>query len=77
MNIIEDNLTTFHQFHWYLFLGESKNSCITSSLLSLIMASMLSLIEYITDSWSLSMKEINLFTIVNWILYISDDDDVF
>ena len=36
------------------------------------MISMLSLFERITCSLSLSMKEINLFAIVNWIFHASD-----
>ena len=33
---------------------------------------MLSLFEYITHSSLLAMKEIKLFTIVNWLFHVSD-----
>ena len=36
------------------------------------MISMLSLLERITHSSSLSMEEIKLFAIVNWIFHMSD-----
>ena len=57
---------------WYLFLSELKSSFITSSASSLIMISVLSLFEWITHSSSLSMEEIKLFAIVNWIFHVSD-----
>ena len=41
---------------------------ITSSAASLIIISMLSLLECITYSSSLSMEEIKLFSVVHWIL---------
>ena len=52
------------KLHWYLFLSKTKKLFITSFALSLIMISMLSLFEYITRSSSLSMEELNLFTVV-------------
>ena len=57
---------------WYLFFSESKRSFTTSSASSFIMISMLSLFEWITRSSSLSMEEIKLFGIVNWIFHTSD-----
>ena len=48
-----------------------KKSCfITSSASSLIMISILSLFERITCFSSLSMEEIKLFAIVNWIFHM-------
>ena len=43
-----------------------------SSALSLIVISMLSPFECITHSSSLSLEEIKLIAIVNWIFYLSD-----
>ena len=57
---------------WYLFLSESKSYFIASSASSLIMISMLSIFECITPSSSLSMEEITLFAIVNWIFLVSN-----
>ena len=59
------------QLFWYI-LSESKCSFITSSASSLIMISMLSLVEFSTCSSSLSMKEIKLFAIANWLFHMSD-----
>ena len=55
-----------------VWLNESKSYFITSSASSLMMISMLSLFECTTCSSSLSMEEIKLFVIVNWIFYVSD-----
>ena len=57
---------------WYIFLSESKSSFITSSASLLIMISILSPFECIIHSSSLSMEEIKLFDIFNWILHVSD-----
>ena len=48
---------------WYLFLSQWKNTSILSSASSLIMTSMLLLLECITRSSSLSMEQIKLFAI--------------
>ena len=48
-----------------IYLSESKSSSKTSSASSLIMISILSLLECITRSSSLSMEEIKLFAIAN------------
>ena len=45
---------------------------ITSSAFSLIMISMLSIFECIISHSSLSMEEIKLFVIVNWIFHVTD-----
>ena len=56
---------------WYLEKIYWKSSDITSSALSLIIISMLSLFEYTTLS-SLSLEDIKLMAIINWIFYVSD-----
>ena len=56
---------------YILFLSESKSSFINSSASLLIMISMLSLFESITRSSPLSMEEIKLFPIVNWVFHVS------
>ena len=61
-----------YKLFWYLFLRDSESLSINSSASSLIMISMLSLFECITSSSSLSIEEIKLFAIVNWIFYVSD-----
>ena len=73
LNIIKDKLFTVvdSKSFWYLFLIESTSSFITWSGWSLILISMLLLFECITCSSSLSMEEIKLFAIVNWIFYVS------
>ena len=60
------------KFFWYLFLSESKSSFLTLTASSLIMISMLSIFECITCFLGLSMKEIKVFAIINWIFYVSD-----
>ena len=55
---------------WYLFLSDLKGSSIISSISSLIIVSMLSLFEWITFSWSLSIEENTLVAIVNWIFHV-------
>ena len=57
---------------WYLEISNWKNSSVTSSALLLIMISMLPLFGCITCSSSLSMEEIKLFSVANWILNVSD-----
>ena len=47
-------------------------SSITSSTLLLVMISMLSLFECITCSSSLSLEEIKLIAIVNWVFHVFD-----
>ena len=72
MNIIKDNQTFIDsKLFWYLFFSQLKRSNITSSASSLIMISMVSLFKRITYSSSLSMEEVKLFAIVNWIYHAS------
>ena len=70
MNIIEDKITTFHWFEIILIsiFKWMKSSFTTWSASPLITISMF---EYITRSSSLSMEEIYLFAIVNWIFHVS------
>ena len=65
MNIIQEKLTTFHQFEIILIsiFSEVKSSFITPSALSLIIISILSRFECLTRSSSLSMEELKLFAI--------------
>ena len=74
MNIIETKLLLFvnSKSFWYLFLSQSKSCFITSSASTLIMIYMLSLFEWMAHSSSLSIKEMKLFAIVNWIFHILD-----
>ena len=52
-------------------MSESKSSFVTWFASSLIMVSMLSLVECITHSSSLFIKEIKLIAIVSWIFHVS------
>ena len=54
---------------WYPFLSESKIYVVTLSAPSLIVISMLSVFECIKCSSSLSVEEIELFAIINWIFH--------
>ena len=75
MNTSKDKITTSHDVSspiWYLEWSDWKSSSITSFALSSVMISMLPLSECITSSSSISLGEIKLIAIVNWILHVSD-----
>ena len=57
---------------WYLERSDLKSSTIISSALNLIMISMLSLLECITHSSSVSLEDKNITYIVNWIFHVSN-----
>ena len=56
----------------YIESSDLKNYSIASSELSLIMVSMLSLFEYMTGYSSVSLQEVKLIAIVNWMFHESD-----
>ena len=58
--------------YFEIYFLVNQKVLITSSASSLIMISILSISESITCSASLSMEEINLFAIVNWIFHVPD-----
>ena len=55
---------------WYLERSDWKSSSIISSTLSFIMIFMSSLLECILRSLSLSLEEIKLIAVVNWIFHV-------
>ena len=74
MNIVKEKLTTFYQLQIILisifkWIKKLFYNFFTSSF---IMFSILSLSKCITCFSSLSMEEIKLFDIANWIFHVSD-----
>ena len=57
---------------WYLERSDSKSSLITSFALSFGINFIFSLFECITRSSSISLEEIKLIAIVNWIFLVSN-----
>ena len=75
MDIIEDKTTTFHYFFklfWYLLTTDLKSYSITLSASLLILISMLSVVECIIRSSSLSSSEKIKPIVIHWILELSD-----
>ena len=72
LDLLYDVIQKLFKLSWYVYLKDSKSYFMTSSASSLIIISILSLFECITCFSSLSMEEIKLFAIANWILHVSD-----
>ena len=74
--IFHDKLTTFHcsvsKIFQYLLRKDTKSFLTTSSALSVIMISLLSLFECIMHSSSLSLEQIKLVAVANWIFHVPD-----
>ena len=72
LDLLYDVIQKLFKLSWYVYLKDSKSYFMTSSASSLIIISILSLFECITCFSSLSMEEIKLFAIANWILHVPD-----
>ena len=74
--IFHDKLTTFHcnvsKTFRYSLRKDTKSFLTTSSALSVIMISLLSLFECIMHSSSLSLEQIKLVAVANWIFHVPD-----
>ena len=75
MSTIKDKITSSYidvsSPTWYLLRSDLKSFSVTSSGLSLIMISMLSLFQCITNSSQLSLEEIKLIATVNLVFHVS------